>query len=444
MGLLAISNQYVPQARYISRTHPHNKNAPSTLYQAESTQSSIFNFQFSTPHEVPHHSLGISCPRLVALRQWRPSCHISALTLSRNPVGVHVPEVQLKDEQLTVTPMGRYTLVRVEYLLYNNSKKDFSNLPYGFPIDYYRQGTERWASIDGISESVAEVGWRDDYINEVAFTLNGIQIPFQISADSLLKAGRPLLTPAEAAKDKNGDLFETRLDSIGYALYEYESDLLRRWYYTRLNIPAGYNIVLALEAGEMGFDEIQFDYIRTPEYIPNNAEMHNRYQESYSQAVIHFLNYAAEILHDHKMYLSADVFGETSGYDTKNARCFVSGYGQFWPAVSNAVDVISSMPYPDHFAPGAFGISAPWEDPGTLMLKWGQATKNCQDITYFPAKVRTWILAQNSATYGTVYDAAKITAQIDALEKAGVNDGYMTWNAASSPVKYKQYQKAFK
>ena len=205
-----------------------------------------------------------------------------------------------------------------------------------------------------------------------------------------------------------------------------------------------YNIALALEAGEMGFDEIQFDYIRTPEYIPNNAEMHNRYQESYSQAVIHFLNYAAEILHDHKMYLSADVFGETSGYDTKNARCFVSGYGQFWPAVSNAVDVISSMPYPDHFAPGAFGISAPWEDPGTLMLKWGQATKNCQDITYFPAKVRTWILAQNSATYGTVYDAAKITAQIDALEKAGVNDGYMTWNAASSPVKYKQYQKAFK
>ena len=176
-----------------------------------------------------------------------PVATISALTLSRNPVGVHVPEVQLKDEQLTVTPMGRYTLVRVEYLLYNNSKKDFSNLPYGFPIDYYRQGTERWASIDGISESVAEVGWRDDYITEVAFTLNGIQIPFQISADSLLKAGRPLLTPAEAAKDKNGDLFETRLDSIGYALYEYESDLLRRWYYTRLNIPAGKAVKLVVQ-----------------------------------------------------------------------------------------------------------------------------------------------------------------------------------------------------
>ena len=175
-----------------------------------------------------------------------PVATFCAFTLSRNPVGVHVPEVQLKDEHLTITPIGRYTLVRVEYLLYNNSKKDFVNLPYGFPIDYYRHGSERWASLDGNSESVAEVGWRDDYVTEVVFTLNGIQLPFQVSADSLLKAGRPLLTPAEAAKDKNGDLFDTRLDSINYALYEYESDLLRRWYYTRLNIPAGQAVRLVV------------------------------------------------------------------------------------------------------------------------------------------------------------------------------------------------------
>ena len=176
-----------------------------------------------------------------------PVATFSALTLSRNPVGVHVPEVQLKDEHLTVTPIGRYTLVRVEYLLLNNSTKDFVDLPYGFPIDYYRQGSERWALTDGISERVAEVGWRDDYVTEVVFTLNGIQLPFQVSADSLLKAGRPLLTPEEEKKDKDGDLFETRLDDIGYALREYESDLLRRWYYTRLNIPAGQAVRLVVQ-----------------------------------------------------------------------------------------------------------------------------------------------------------------------------------------------------
>lgn len=69
-----------------------------------------------------------------------PVATFSALTLSRNPISKHVPEVQLKDEHLTVTPLGRYTLVRVEYILWNNSKKDFHHLAYGFPVDYYRQG----------------------------------------------------------------------------------------------------------------------------------------------------------------------------------------------------------------------------------------------------------------------------------------------------------------
>ena len=176
-----------------------------------------------------------------------PVATYCALTLSRNPVKVHVPEVQLKDEHLTVTPMGRYTLVRVEYLLWNNSKKDFVNLTYGFPIDYYRHGTDRWAMTDGISDGVAEAGWRDNYVTEVLFTLNDIQLPFQVSADSLLKAGKPLLAPREEAKDTTGSLFEWRLDSIGYALYEYESDLLRRWYYTRLNIPAGKAVKLVVQ-----------------------------------------------------------------------------------------------------------------------------------------------------------------------------------------------------
>ena len=168
-----------------------------------------------------------------------PVARFCALTLSRNPVGVHVPEVQLKDEHLTITPMGRYVVVRVEYLLLNNSKKDFVDLPYGFPIDYYRQGKERWAHEDGISEKVAEVGWRDNYVSEVFFTLNGVQLPFQVSLDSVLRQGRPLLTAEEAAADKSGELFEGRLDSIQYKLYEYESDLVRRWYYTRLSLPAG-------------------------------------------------------------------------------------------------------------------------------------------------------------------------------------------------------------
>ena len=197
-----------------------------------------------------------------------------------------------------------------------------------------------------------------------------------------------------------------------------------------------YDLALALEASELGFNEIQYDYIRFPEYVPENAETHNLYNETPAEAVTNFLRYASEVLHERHIYLSADVFGETAGE-------FVTAYGQFWPAVSNATDVISAMPYPDHFSAGSYGIAEPWASPGELMYAWATAAKKCQDDTYSPAKVRTWIQAQDSDEYGIYYGPEEIKAQIRGLENAGINDGYMTWNAASNYMKYESYIGAF-
>ncbi|MBQ6479452.1 MAG: hypothetical protein IJI44_08860 [Erysipelotrichaceae bacterium] len=200
-----------------------------------------------------------------------------------------------------------------------------------------------------------------------------------------------------------------------------------------------YNLALAIEAvTEMGFDEIQFDYVRLPEDV-EDVELRNIYNETRGQAVTNFLRYASEFLHQYGVYVSADVFGETSGDDPYSFSCFVSYYGQFWPAISNAVDAISSMPYPDHFSAYAYGIPEPWSDPGELMYLWGKATYYAQENTYDPGKCRTWIQAQNSDAYDVVYDASFIEAQIDGLRSAGVLDGYLTWNAASSLGKYWQY-----
>ena len=55
-----------------------------------------------------------------------------------------------------------------------------------------------------------------------------------------------------------------------------------------------------------------------------------------------FLFYATDQIHKEGIYLSVDVFGECSSE-------YVTAYGQYWPAISNIVDVISSMPYTDHF-----------------------------------------------------------------------------------------------
>lgn len=205
-----------------------------------------------------------------------------------------------------------------------------------------------------------------------------------------------------------------------------------------------YNLALASEAvDEFGFNEIQFDYIRFPEDTDEDVVLRNTYNETRAQGVTNFLRYATEYLHKKGVYVSADVFGETSGDDANEFSCFVAYYGQFWPAVSNAADVISSMPYPDHFGDDYYGVSSPWSNPGDLMYNWAKATYHAQEKTYDPAKCRTWIMAQNSDVYDVVYDSSFVKAQIDGLKAANVFDGYMTWNAASSLTKYELYIDVF-
>ena len=190
-----------------------------------------------------------------------------------------------------------------------------------------------------------------------------------------------------------------------------------------------------------GFDEIQYDYIRCPSGLSESAlsdrvDYKNRFSESKAQAIQRFLMYAADNLHEAGVWLSADVFGETA-----NAYC--AQYGQYWPAISNIVDVISGMPYPDHY--GAIGTWNPWEHPYELMHDYfaaGAAERQTECPT--PARVRTWIQCYNAIRepYNT-YGPDEIAAQIRALNETGNTGGYMTWNAASSLDKYRYVSGAF-
>ena len=89
----------------------------------------------------------------------------------------------------------------------------------------------------------------------------------------------------------------------------------------------------------MGFNEIQFDYVRFPEDAYNmskssSTNFKNKYNEEKAEAVQNFLIYATDEIHKKNAYLSVDVFGECSG-------TYVTSYGQYWPAISNVVDVPS-------------------------------------------------------------------------------------------------------
>ena len=207
-----------------------------------------------------------------------------------------------------------------------------------------------------------------------------------------------------------------------------------------------FNVELAKEAvTEMGFNEIQFDYVRFPDRTTNLEksgvmDMRNTFNEEKAQAIQGFLMYACDEIHKLNAYVSADVFGES-------AHNYVTAYGQYWPAISNVVDVISAMPYPDHFNKYEYGFKEPvWTVPYKLLNYWGSnyAAIRQKEIPT-PARVRTWI-----QTYDTirepyiVYDSSKIADQIKGLYDAGLSDGYMTWNSSSNINKYKSISSAFK
>ena len=208
------------------------------------------------------------------------------------------------------------------------------------------------------------------------------------------------------------------------------------WYYT---------VSLAKESVEkFGFNEINFDYVRFPDRmqsVSSIVDLKNTYNESKIQAIERFVRYAADELHRLHVYVSIDVFGETSN------GTYTTAYGQYWPSISNEADVISGMPYPDHFANYSYGIASPWNNPYKLLNAWGRNVMDRQKETMSPAKVRTWIQAYDVMSYvdsnGINYNASEVKAEIKALFDASIKDGYITWLANSNLNKYRAQKGAY-
>jgi len=237
--------------------------------------------------------------------------------------------------------------------------------------------------------------------------------------------------PHTAIASKNTN--EPYLHNKSYWPSAYNRDV---WYF---------NLSLAKEAvEEFGFNEINFDYVRFPDRmnsVMDKVDLKNTYNESKVQAIQRFAQYAKDFLHELNTYVSVDVFGETTN------STYTTAYGQYWPAISNEVDVISGMPYPDHFSRGSYGLQKPWNEPYKLMNSWAKYALDRQKETPTPAKVRTWIQAYDVMKYvdsnGISYGAKEIEQEIRGLYDAGATGGYITWLSNSNLNKYKSQKEAF-
>ena len=197
-----------------------------------------------------------------------------------------------------------------------------------------------------------------------------------------------------------------------------------------------YNVSLALEAAkQFSFHEIQFDYLRFPEDAYNmsangDTDYRNTYEEEKAEAIQNFCFYAADQLHKAGVYLSVDVFGET-------VNEYVTAYGQYWPAISNVVDVISGMPYTDHFG----AETDTWTYPYTTIYEWASKAQQRQKEIPTPAVSRTWITGYDVPNWNPVvtYGETQLTDQAQALYDTGMTGGFIPWNASSDLGKYYSY-----
>jgi len=194
-----------------------------------------------------------------------------------------------------------------------------------------------------------------------------------------------------------------------------------------------YNTALAREAIELGFDEVQFDYIRFPTdpsaegSIEDTVYSQPRTEESRVNALKGFLSRAHKAVNDAGGYLGMDTFGYTTFWEDDG------GIGQDLRQLADNIDYYNPMVYPSTFNAGVPG-GMPWPDVvadpyGTVY----NSLKRVQDkLAGTRVVVRPWLQYFDDYPWATKtrYDAPQIEAQ----KKAVVDSrsyGWMLWNAGS-------------
>ncbi|HHX63074.1 MAG TPA: putative glycoside hydrolase [Epulopiscium sp.] len=193
-----------------------------------------------------------------------------------------------------------------------------------------------------------------------------------------------------------------------------------------------YILNIAKEAAAVGFEEIQFDYIRFHEGM-YEGEIDFGYESASkrkSQIISEFTKYIVEQLHKEDVYVSADVFGAiiTSQFDADTV-------GQDYIEMSRYLDFICPMVYPSHYADGSFGVENPDLDPYQVLLGSMLASTNkLKEIeeTEHRAVVRPWLQDFTAAWMRNhqVYGPEQIRDQIGGVYDAGLEE-WLLWNASN-------------
>jgi hypothetical protein len=184
-----------------------------------------------------------------------------------------------------------------------------------------------------------------------------------------------------------------------------------------------YIVAIAKEAHDVGFDEINFDYVRFPsDGAISDAVFAKTASTTKAEVIKSFFSYLHDELSPSGIPISVDLFGQTTSERTD------MGIGQIIEDAFPYFDYIDPMVYPSHFIDGFQGYAKPAEHPYAIVkYSMDQAVARAIAASSTPSKMRPWLQAFD---LGAIYTPAMVKDQMQATYDAGL-DSWLLWNAGA-------------
>jgi hypothetical protein len=188
-----------------------------------------------------------------------------------------------------------------------------------------------------------------------------------------------------------------------------------------------YNLDLAKEALERGFDEVQFDYIRFPDGRKSEMVFGDTGDKKPSEVINQFLATARQQLPD--AILSGDVFAiicESPG-DTE-------GIGQVWEEIGKNLDYVCPMAYPSHYALGQIINNVKFPKPdldpyGVIKNTLIKGLARLEKVEGHKPILRTYLQDFTATWIGNgnwqYYEDEQVRQQINAVYDAGCEEWFL-------------------
>jgi hypothetical protein len=189
-----------------------------------------------------------------------------------------------------------------------------------------------------------------------------------------------------------------------------------------------YNISIARELAGLGFDEVQFDYLRFPTdgnissiyYSDTVGLTETQVIQKQYDTIAAFVQRAYEGVAPTGAFLSADVFGYAAWRKMWEQ-------GQDISLMTRYLDYFCPMAYPSHYAPGEQGCDNPNACPYPIVLETMKRAQQ-QMTAGQRARIRPWL--QDFDLGSPPYGPHEVQEEIRAAMEGGAV-GWCLWNAGN-------------